>query len=1237
MRALDTEAILEFPLTGLQLIEAGAGTGKTYTISNLYLRHVLAGRDVGEILVVTFTNAATDELRGRIRARLYQALQIAGYVEDEHTGSLLRPLLETPDEDSLWELLAQGYLPEVFGKDSANMEPFLANALKTLAKDEFMRRLFRRLVAGNTRVRDRLTLAVRSMEQAAIHTIHGFCQRSLCDFAFLSGQPFEAEMGEDDELRLQAIADWWRQALYPLDRGEVEVVLQVLGGYSGLAGKLTPLLNPAPKKWLPDPPDRDEIEGKRESLKEAIEQLRPVWHKIAGEIHDILLHNDRLSRARGKGYQHEELNLSLEELAGFFTGDQGGYLPPSFKILTREYIQQNLKKTGRDDSPDHPFFHACQHVQTQFDAYCMALKSHLLAAASQIVRTQLAERKRQQQLVTYDDLLTGLHAALDGDNALELAEHLRKRYPVALIDEFQDTDSIQYEIFRQLYHQASATTLVMIGDPKQAIYSFRGGDIFTYLRARRDVGDTNLWTLDTNWRSTPQVIEVVNLIFSRNDPFVFPEIPYRKAVPAAKEHTSLTRAGKTVPALTLWTLPLGERNGEPKAMGVEDARKITHAAVAYEIAHLLQEAGEGTARLGDRTVQPGDIAVLVRNGFEAVNLKQALKRRGINSVAVLRDRIWDTVEAEALLTLLESVASPEDRGLARRALAARVLELTAAELHQRLEDDRGWIEWVDHLMSVRELWLGRGFMAAFQHLLRGFDLVAALGRSGEGERRLTNLLHLAELLQQASRTHPGIDALIVWFRHQREVGAGKTTELRLESDEALVKIVTIHASKGLEYPIVFVPYLWACQPRDKDKNSLLQWHQDGQACVTGDWQEGDDAFLAAEKERLAEDVRLAYVALTRARSALWLVWGGAGSKPGHAGQTALAWLLHPDQTPEDLRVLRPQVFDGHSPPSHHQVRQRFKHANPDILRVEPLPEVDAGPATTPAEDLPELKRAEFTGTIATDWRIQSYSTLTRDLHQVSTVTGRPGPDTPFPFRFPAGPQVGSFLHLLLEKLVFHANVSSQVEQLAPVIAPRFSLDVGEDLDSLGRWMEEVVHTPLDGTDLQLGALDPARQLRELSFDFATAQVDPAALDALLRDSTGNQDLPRLTGARFRGLVTGVIDLVFESGGRFYLADYKSNLLGRTGRDYTSPKLEEQIRLRRYDIQYLLYSIALHRYLRQRLAGYDYERHFGGVFYLFLRGMTACTGPGQGIWFHRPDAELIRQLDEEIFTHREETA
>ncbi len=321
-----------------------------------------------------------------------------------------------------------------------------------------------------------------------------------------------------------------------------------------------------------------------------------------------------------------------------------------------------------------------------------------------------------------------------------------------------------------------------------------------------------------------------------------------------------------------------------------------------------------------------------------------LSEHGVNAVSVGREGVFNTPEAAALEVLLQAVLAPRERELARLALTSALLALDYAQIERILQSEAQWVDWVDQLRLLHQVWQRKGFMSMFQQMLRRLGIAEALGRGEQAERRLTNLLHLGELLQQASKAHPGMDALLGWYREQRDRGAAEESELRLESDEELVQIVTIHASKGLEYPVVFVPYLWGCKPRAL--NGLLGFHRGNEACLDAGSDAIEEHLLLAEQERLAEDVRLAYVALTRAEAALYLVWGRAGSRDGSAGQTALAWLLHPHQARERLAAERPDAFAGLADlePDLHRLAER---ARGDIV-VTPLPQSVAETVAPPA-------------------------------------------------------------------------------------------------------------------------------------------------------------------------------------------------------------------------------------------------------------------------------------------------
>jgi exodeoxyribonuclease V beta subunit len=1179
-RRLDTEAVLDFPLTGMRLIEASAGTGKTYTIANLYLRHIVAGRELGQVLVVTFTTAATDELRGRIRARLFETL-------------------------------------ELLGRDRESDDPFLA-ALVAQIREGGEKDLAAR----------RLRLAVRAMDEAAVYTIHSFCQRALSELAFHSGQPFRLEVLTDDrELWRQAIQDWWRRTTYPLDAARLRLLNAAVGDLEAFRQLLEPLLGPQRRRLLPEAGDLASLLDRGDTLGSAIRSLGARWRADGERLKGILRGSRALSRAQKSAYRPDRLDGALQVVDDRLGSGESSLPPEVFDVLTAGCIARHrLKKP--DPELDDPFFADCEDLSLDLQRLERDLRAAALAEAADSARRQVRAGKDAAQRLSFDDLLTEMQAALTGPGADALAAALRQQFPVAMIDEFQDTDPVQYGIFRRLYQGWGEGGLIMIGDPKQAIYGFRGGDIFTYMEAKSDVGVESVYTLETNWRSTPQVVKAVNALFGNRprDAFVYGSaIPFAPVEAARREHRPLSEDGRTRPALTLWTLPVAHSDsGAAKTLSKEDARALTHATVAGEIARLIEAGRRGRARIGDRPLAPGDIAVLVRGAFEAAELREVLAERGVHAVSVSRDGVFASAEASALQMLLAAIQTPRDRDCARLALTCPLLAKDYVEVDRILRSEQAWADWVDALLTLHETWQRRGFMAMFQRMLRVMGVAESLSREPRAERRLTNLLHLGELLQQAAKGHAGMDALLVWLRRQREEPATDEAELRLESDEALVQIVTIHASKGLEYPVVLVPYLWGCKPRTT--KGLLAFHRDGEPCLDAGSDALDDHLRLAERERLAEDLRLAYVALTRAESALYLVWGRAGTRDGHAGQTALGYLLHPHQQSSRLVAELPDAFAGLTDIT--PDLERLASAADGEILIAPLPEsADAdGTIATAPPAVPLARR--FRGRIATDWRISSFSALTRQTHAVPTaIRDETAPDPGL--RFPAGSDAGSYLHLLLEELDFEGDVAAQVLVHSARIAPRFGLDHdrwGRDAATL---LERVTRTALDGTGLRLAGIGGRRRLNELEFDLSTGAVDVPALNRLLCEMAAEPP-PVLPIATFRGIVNGVIDLVFAYRGRYFIADYKSNFLGGRFDDYDAAKLGAAVRERRYDLQYLLYTLALHRYLGRRLPGYDYERHFGGVLYLFLRAMRPETGPRCGVFFDRPAPEVIATLDQQVF-------
>jgi exodeoxyribonuclease V beta subunit len=1178
---LDAEAILGLDLEGFKLIEASAGTGKTHTIADLYLRHILSGRQPSQILIVTYTNAATEELRGRVRRRLYETLDLL------HNSS-------TCEDDLLMLLLKQS---------------------QDLDED------------SRTAQINRLQLAIRSMDEASISTIHSFCQRSLQQHALSGNQLFDSAMlTDDDSIWESAIKDWWRNRTYELDSDGWQLIHDSLPDLDGLIATLLELRNKPSARIIPETRvSLDKLMEQPRKIANSLHRLAPLWLKYRSDIVEVISNSPVLSRAAKLPYHPQNLPLLLESADNFFSTTEPGSLFQNFQYLGADLLQQNSKpsKRGQDPGLEHEFFKQISPVANAWLEFTSEFSPQLRADAFHFASLQVIEAKRELTALAYQDQLTLLLDALESSTGEALAESLRQQYPVAMIDEFQDTDSIQYRIFSHIYLTAEKTSLTLIGDPKQAIYSFRGGDIFTYMQARQ-LPQVDLFSLQTNWRSQPNLVHAINTLFShRPDAFIYRDSILFSRVESIAQNTvhELRLGDQGASAMTLWQLPANENQDNYSRQAMRD---LINQAIATEISGLLEAAGQQSAAIDGRPVQSGDIAILVRQASEGQALSRVLNRCGIRTVTIGRDSVYQCDEARGLYDLLLAISQYQDQVLARRSLSSSLLDLDYRQIAAIVDCDSAWQGWLEDLGDLHQLWVRQGFIAMFQSLLHKFEITRSLAQKDNRGRRITNLLHLAELLQQQSMITAGMSPMISWFQDQFEETSSEDAELRLEDDEALVKIVTIHKSKGLQYPIVFVPFLWSCKQVDRSRS--VYFHDSELApCIDLGSPELDANWLIAEKERLAEDMRLLYVALTRARTKVYLAWGLAGDpgKPGYANQTALAYLLHSRQTPPDLESAAPDGFPGDM--NFASDLQNLVDKSAETIELLPLPLGSglSGPRLDVSQH-PPAQLAKFSRTKLNQWRINSFTGLTRGIHQPGN-TGTLMSQGDSILDFPAGSHIGLLIHSLLENLDFQQDTGQQCRHLFPRFLPRSGLAV-EHEQTLLTWLENVKLTPLDNAGMTLSGLANEQRLNELSFDFALDHLDIAALNQFMQ-SLSPVPLKAVNSPEFRGLMTGVIDLVFVYQGRYYIADYKSNFLGTSLEDYGPEKLQLAMLDRRYDLQSLLYSLALHRFLQQRLNDYNFEQHFGGAYYLFLRAMRPQHGNRYGVHFDRPAEPTIQALDQ----------
>ena len=808
--------------------------------------------------------------------------------------------------------------------------------------------------------------------------------------------------------------------------------------------------------------------------------------------------------------------------------------------------------------PCETFVRALERVVEAAEVRLKRLKVELLLAA----RRTLEVRKRRDRLRSYDDLLLGLRRALEGAGGEALGERLRTGWAAALVDEFQDTDPAQYEIVRRIWGGASQPVF-LVGDPKQAIYRFRGADVYAYLAARAHADASHV--LDVNWRSDPGLVAAVNAVFGRvRKPFVLDAIPFFAARAAATPRQELVLAGEPPQPFRVWLL---DRAGATTFMPKNETSRRAAAATAAEIARLLRLADDGGARLGDRALAGGDIAVLVRNHRQGRLVRDALARLGVPSVQQAEDSVFASREAEQLRRVLLAVAEPGRDDIVRAALGTELLGVSGEELVRLLAVEAEWTERVESFHDYHRLWREHGFARMFRGLVTAEGISPRLLAFADGERRLTNLLHLGELLaDEAARQPRGLEVLAQWMA-SRAVDPHPESEeqqLRLESDEHVVKIVTIHKSKGLQYPVVFCPFVWdgrlfaerdrdvACHDATADDRATLEVEASPQSPLR----------VQACREELAEGLRLLYVALTRAQHRCTVVWGAAGD----SATSALFWLLHaPDGTeqPAALRACLKGMDDAAL--RGHLDALGARSAN--SIRIDPLPSGRGERHRPRATDAASLEARALLRPVPAGWGLASFSALAGERsaegpdHDAG-VAAAPTDDAPAErtgFTFPSGARAGSCLHAILERLEFTgADVARRRETIARELR-RFGF-AADWLPAVEAMIGRVLATPLDEAGrLRLADLPRERRLDELEFAYPLARFDVAGLSALLRqhgfiEGPLGDVLGSLGFAPVTGFMRGFIDLVFEADGRYWLADYKSNWLGSALDDYAAERL-----------------------------------------------------------------------------------
>ena len=1138
------------PLDAPTLVEASAGTGKTYTITTYFVRAIVEqGLSPKDILIVTYTRAATSELRARARERIVDAL-----ARLEGRGG---------EPDVLDEIIAQA--SEYHGR--AELERRLRNALG-------------------------------SMDQAAIFTIHGFCQRLLQDHPLVFGIDFDFEVAEDrSSLHAELASDFWASDLHR----QPEWLVRALADQTVTTKHLTEIANkcamPGVEIVGPEP-----IEMNDRLMDRALEAKRSaasVWFEQREQVAAILRDDPGLHRNR---YPKKSMPTWGSQLDDYFAKD-GLVGAPDF--LPKLAAGEMSVKNGQTE-PEHPFFDACAtlveaqvQVQPMLDYAVFAFKMRFLSH----VESERTARTARTGALSYDDLLSVVHRSLTGGAAAtrqSAAATIASEYPLALVDEFQDTDSVQYAIFRSIYGEGSA---VYVGDPKQAIYSFRGADLFSYIEAANDVADRR-YSLDTNRRSDPSIVRAVNTLFETRTPaFGLDAIRFQPA----KAHHADDRA-TIEPAMEVLFVGKDDLDG----------RSVSEL-VAQEVAGLLRS---GTTIEG-RAIAPDDVAILCRSNDKARLVTEALRDLRIPTSLDGESSVLETKVAGSLQAVLEAALMPGDARTVRRALLTPLLGVCASEIASMPDDE--WTLWVSRFQSWHDTWRSQGVARLLEGMLHESGAAGRLAAGPAPRRELTDLLHLEELLMRGERErHRDPVALMQWYRRLGQSGSGdglggsEQLQQRPDAESGAVRVTTIHKSKGLEYGFVFCPFPWGDAGLRGSDSAILKYHEDDGA-IRVDLGSPEHAAHRdkAEHEALSESLRVLYVAVTRAKHRCTLFWG----RRTNWRKSALGYLLHGEtpsaKTSEDEMLAAVEALAKRS-------EGTIGWRAPEPGTSEPFEQVQ--PVTT-------LAARKSTRGFDLSARIASFTSLTGQQEKA------PGPrpssdDEPrselFSF-LPGGTRTGLLLHSILERVgmdsVAGDPAKAQIER--ELRTHGFSDALAEPVQSD---LLTASSTPLfDTPDCPgLAGLDPDRQLRELEFTLSASRSRLDDLVEILREHAAPSSAPeyvdRLAGLGAQSLqsfLRGYIDLMFEWQGRWYVADYKSNTLP----GYGPQRVREAVQREHYVLQGLLYSAAAQRYLRHRVPAYDAGKHWGGALFLFLRGMKGAETPGASVFFDRQTPELLVAIDD----------
>lgn len=1324
IRPLD---VIKMNLFGRHIIEASAGTGKTYNITRIFIRLLLEKQlEVQKILIVTFTKAATEELKGRIAQELSALLEIL--IENPHKAEpLYLQIISRINIDVDTYIDKNEDKEDILSDASSAQEHHIETPVDSHNMDPA--KLQKAILL--------LKAASLDLDEASVFTIHSFCQRVIKQSAFARKESFEPDIVHSSRRYIiQEIQDWYRRHQHDEAILEHLRFLNVLTpdaflsafsnalyGYKEISLAITITQSEASL--------REEYQQAKTSLEEARSLFESNQKEnITSAIAVFTEHAEHIAGILSQD-KHKAKLKKCEELITWIATHSVHKLPTKGavtsclgKTLIKEFISASADSAQQEQSLNQlrealvSLISASTAANKTLKQLANDLKALREQKAYQFIydvvldiKQGVLQQKAALSLIDHDDTIEQLaSAARSGNQAL--IDYIKREYPYALIDEFQDTDTAQYSIFSACYpKQDRSHMMVMIGDPKQAIYGFRGGDINTYIAARNEADER--WSMQHNFRSSAALIDAYNALFYGANVNQH-SISYIKAhLPKQQLENTPTTSSVTKPSAVDEGAGINEQNHEPLTIndaqlfddsipypwiypgkqtkeneGLKDtklgaihlqinqelwssatvlkqaASSDTQAkpqnkpfnarsefksqqasAVANEIIRLCSEA-----TIDQKPVELKDMAILVQSNSEALLIQEAFARAKIPNVNLSeKTDIFKSNEAKYIYYALDGILNLNHNSRFIRALSTPIFAYEQSMMMRLQEDSVLFDEAKETLYSLRQLWQKDGVLSLITRLIKHhFKPPTA---DSNKERMLTNLMHLAELLNQQSHLDAQPFQLLTWLKNQlpdtdAQAESDETENIqRLESDEDLAKIITLHGSKGLEYPIVFIPFIGFPRKTPNYSQTLSYYDNEKQSQVI-QIGKSTEATDKAKIQSFQEETRLLYVGITRAIHRCYL--GLAREK--QLSTRPLCHLLDKQQlnTSDNTAVTdRLSAYQG------------LSQNAPELFNLRTYAMDEECEQFTQISSQQGLQHSQYSKTTGSAWQLESFSKIAkqqtkvdllqkerdqlalnatesenRQIDEQHKANEQEQAQLPYRFTIEKSADTGNMLHNVLEDHDFTQTL--ELDNSNTHISYYLSASRTCDVDALALWLKEVLNTQLPNMHTEngfsLSSLNTDSVLKEPEFYFPLEQVDAYQLNQLLSQHRQDQKVadtlpaPYFNLTKLSGMMHGFIDLLFEKDGKYYVADYKSNYLGQSQQDYCHAQIQHAIASHSYDLQYILYSWSLDRYLSTRIPKYSREQHFGGVYYLFLRGMSPDYEPGTGVFYTTLSAKLWQLLD-----------